>query len=89
VHRTANAIPWVNTIATSADGRAWYADASATPNLSPEAIAGWQAAVATEGSTASLVDQNEAVLLDGNPVSCTVRADGRTPCRPSRCRTRC
>jgi acyl-homoserine-lactone acylase len=70
VHRTANAIPWVNTIATSADGRAWYTDAAATPNLSPEAIAGWQAAVATEGSTASLVDQNGAVLLDGsNPAN--------------------
>ncbi len=70
VHRTANALPWVNTIATSADGRAWYADAAATPNLSPEAIAGWQTALATEGSTASLIQQNRAVLLDGsNPVN--------------------
>jgi acyl-homoserine-lactone acylase len=69
-HRTANAIPWVNTIAVSADGRAWYADTAATPNLSPEAIAGWQAAVATEGSTASLADANGAVMLDGsNPVN--------------------
>lgn len=70
VHRTANAIPWVNTIAVSADGRAWYADTAATPNLSAEAIAAWQAAVATEGSTASLVGDNGAVLLDGsNPIN--------------------
>jgi acyl-homoserine-lactone acylase len=70
VHRTANAIPWVNTIATSADGRAWYADTSPTPDLSAEAIASWQAAVATAGSTASLVAQNGAVLLDGsNPAN--------------------
>ncbi|MFN6122049.1 MAG: penicillin acylase family protein [Actinomycetes bacterium] len=66
VHRTANAIPWVNTVATSADGRAWYADTAATPHLSPEAIAGWQAEVATEGSTAALVNGNGAVLLDGS-----------------------
>lgn len=66
VHRTANAIPWVNTVATSADGRAWYADTAATPHLSPEAIAAWQAAVDTEGSTAALVGDNGAVLLDGS-----------------------
>ncbi len=38
-HADFNALPWVNTIATSADGRAWYTDSSATPNLKPEAIA--------------------------------------------------
>jgi acyl-homoserine-lactone acylase len=32
-------MPWINTIATSADGRAWYADTSATPHLSEAAIA--------------------------------------------------
>lgn len=66
VHRTANGIPWVNTIAVSADGRAWYADTSATPHLSPEAIAGWQASLDEPGSTASLVRANGAVLLDGS-----------------------
>ncbi len=40
-HAKYNAMPWVNTIAASADGRAWYADTSATPNLRPEAIAAW------------------------------------------------
>jgi acyl-homoserine-lactone acylase len=65
-HRIANGIPWVNTIATSADGRAWYADTAATPNLSAESIAAWQAQVATEGSIAALVDDNGAVLLDGS-----------------------
>ncbi|MEK7833791.1 MAG: penicillin acylase family protein [Acidobacteriota bacterium] len=38
-HAKYNSMPWINTIATSADGRAWYADTSATPNLKPEAIA--------------------------------------------------
>ena len=81
VHRRVNAIPWVNTIATSADGRVWYADTASTPNLSPEAIAAWQAAVATEGSTASLVDGNGAVLLDGsNPMNEWV--DDPTAARP-------
>jgi acyl-homoserine-lactone acylase len=65
VHRRANGIPWVNTIATSADGRAWYADAAATPNLSPEAIAGWQAEVDAGGLAATVYD-NGAFLLDGS-----------------------
>ncbi len=64
-HRTANGIPWVNTIAASDDGRAWYADTAATPDLSDAAIAGWQAAVAA-GGTAKLVFDNGAILLDGS-----------------------
>ena len=64
-HRRANGIPWVNTIATSADGRAWYADAAATPNLSPEAIAAWQADI-DAGGLASLAYGNGAFLLDGS-----------------------
>jgi acyl-homoserine-lactone acylase len=41
VHAKYNAMPWVNTITASADGRAWYADTSATPNLKPAALAAW------------------------------------------------
>lgn len=69
VQRTANGVPWVNTVATSADGQAWYADTSATPNLSPEAIAGWQQAVADGGLAATFLDSG-AILLDGsNPAN--------------------
>ena len=64
-HRTANGIPWVNTIATSADGRAWYADTAATPNLSAEAITGWQAEVAAGGLAKTVLD-NGAILLNGS-----------------------
>lgn len=65
VSRTLDAIPWVNTIATSADGRAWYADTATTPNLSPAAIASWQANVAS-GALAKTVLDNGAILLDGS-----------------------
>lgn len=65
VHRTANGIPWVNTMAVSADGRAWYADTAATPNLSPAAIAGWQASVDSGGLAKTVLD-NGAILLDGS-----------------------
>ena len=64
-HRTANGIPWVNTVATSADGRAWYADTAATPNLSTEAIAGWQAEVDAGGLAKTVLD-NGAILLHGS-----------------------
>ncbi len=68
-HREHNGIPWVNTMATSADGRAWYGDTAATPNLSPEAIALWQGAVGA-GGVPALAWDNGAVLLDGsNPVN--------------------
>jgi acyl-homoserine-lactone acylase len=65
VHRTANGVPWVNTIATSADGRAWYADTAATPNLSDKAIAMWQAAVQAGGVAKAVLD-NGAILLNGS-----------------------
>jgi acyl-homoserine-lactone acylase len=64
-HRTANGIPWVNTIATSADGRAWYADTAATPDLSPEAIKGWQDDVFFGGLAKTVLD-NGAILLNGS-----------------------
>ena len=40
-HAKFNSMPWINTISTSAEGRAWYADTSATPYLSREAIEAW------------------------------------------------
>lgn len=64
-HADNQGIPWVNTIAASADGRIWYADTSATPNLSDEAIAAWEARVETDPFTGIALD-NRVVLLDGS-----------------------
>jgi acyl-homoserine-lactone acylase len=64
-HATWQGIPWVNTIAASADGRIWYADTSATPNLSPEAIAAWEERLTTDPFTQIALD-NRIVLLDGS-----------------------
>jgi acyl-homoserine-lactone acylase len=66
VHATEQGIPWVNTIATSADGRAWYADTAATPNLSPEALAAWEAEVATGGLIGLAYNDFGVVMLDGS-----------------------
>ncbi|MEM7435245.1 MAG: penicillin acylase family protein [Myxococcota bacterium] len=41
VFEEVSGIPWVNTMAAGEDGRAWYMDGSATPNLSDEALAIW------------------------------------------------
>ncbi len=59
------AVPLFNTVAVSQDGRAWYADVSATPALSPEAIAAYDASVAA-GGLASIAADNGVVLLDGS-----------------------
>jgi acyl-homoserine-lactone acylase len=64
-HADNQGIPWVNTIAASADGRIWYADTSSSPNLSDAAIAQWEAAVA-EGGFAKVAFDNGVILLDGS-----------------------
>jgi acyl-homoserine-lactone acylase len=64
-HATWQGIPWVNTMAASADGRIWYADTSATPNLSDEAIAAWRTNVAADPITKVALD-NGVMLLDGS-----------------------
>lgn len=64
-HAKYNSIPWINTIATSSDGRAWYADTSATPNLKPEAIAALMKKKDSDPLTKLAWDRG-LVLLDGS-----------------------
>ena len=65
VYAEASGIPWVNTMAASADGRAWYADGSATPNLSDEALGTWLDELATNPIIELFFDFG-VVLLDGS-----------------------
>lgn len=61
-------IPLFNTIATSRDGRAWYADTSATPKLSDAAEAAYLDRLDSDLFT-QIAEDNGVVLLDGsNPV---------------------
>lgn len=64
-HAKYNAMPWVNTIATSADGRAWYADNSATPNLTPAALSAWIKRRESDPLT-RMAWERGLVLLDGS-----------------------
>ena len=64
-HRTFQGVPLFNTIAVGADGRAWYADTSATPNLSDAAEAAYLESV-DAGGLASIAAQSRVVLLDGS-----------------------
>lgn len=66
VYAKVQGVPWVNTMAADAEGNAWYADASATAQLGPEAIAGWQAALEDDFLTGLLYQQGDLVLLDGS-----------------------
>jgi len=58
-------IPWVNTVAISAEGRVWYADTSAAANLSPEAVDTFWARADTDIVTAIALDSG-LILLDGS-----------------------
>jgi acyl-homoserine-lactone acylase len=76
VHREINGVPLFNTIAVSDDGQAWYADTSATPNLSDEAIAAYRASLESD-PIVQIAAENGAVLLDGSdPVYEWVDEDG-------------
>ena len=64
-HAKYNSIPWINTIATSPDGRAWYADTSATPNLKPAAIEALMKRKDSDMMTKTAWDRG-IILLDGS-----------------------
>lgn len=64
-HRDSQGIPLFNTIAVDADGTAWYADTSATPNLSAEAQQAYSERLEAGGLTA-LAKEAGAVLLEGD-----------------------
>lgn len=64
-HRVHQGVPLFNTIAVSKDGRAWYADTSATPNLSAAAEAAYRAEL-DKGGIVAAARQSGAVLLDGS-----------------------
>jgi acyl-homoserine-lactone acylase len=64
VHHEVSGIPWVNTMAASADGRAWYMDSTPTPNLTQEAIDAWYER-SQSGFTKAMADQ-DVWLLQGS-----------------------
>ena len=58
-------VPLFNTVAVGDDGTTWYADTSATPNLSAEAEQAYLEALFTDPLT-RLAYQQDFVLLDGS-----------------------
>jgi len=65
VQATFQGIPLFNTIAAGSDGRVWYADTAATPNLSAEAEALFLEQLETDPVTQIGFD-NGVVVLDGS-----------------------
>jgi acyl-homoserine-lactone acylase len=65
--RTWNAMPWVNTVAASKDGRALYMDNSGVGNLSDEALKLWQEKLKSDPLTKMVFTQGGGMpLLDGS-----------------------
>ena len=65
-HRRFNAMPWINTIAVSREGRAAYIDNSTVGALSAEAIADWRTRVSTDPRQQFLYLDQGLVILDGS-----------------------
>ena len=76
VHREVQGVPLFNTIAVSKDGRAWYADTSATPNLSGEAITVYEESLESDGLVALAADRGAVVLNGSDPRFEWVEAKG-------------
>ena len=89
VQATFQGIPLFNTIAAGSDGRVWYADTAATPNLSAEAEALFLEQLETDPVTQIGYD-NGVVVLDGSDslFRWEVVPGARDPasCRSTRCR---
>jgi len=64
-HRKNQGVPLFNTTAVSSDGRAWYADTSATPKLSAAAEAKYRDLVAG-GGIYKIAKDSGVILLDGS-----------------------
>jgi len=64
-HAKPGGLPFINTIAASSDGRAWYADGSAAPGLRPETIAAWRERK-TSDPLVQAADARGIILLDGS-----------------------
>nr|WP_226993930.1 penicillin acylase family protein [Myxococcus hansupus] len=67
VYEREQGIPWVNTMAADREGNTWYTDATPTANLSPVALATWNAArQGLDPATTLIWQQMGLVLLDGS-----------------------
>ena len=78
-HRRWNAMPWVNTIAASADGRAVYLDNSTVGRLSDEAIVLWRQQLIDDPLTADVYAKKGFVLLNGSDSRYEWVQDGAAP----------
>jgi len=78
-HRHYNAMPWVNTIAASADGRALYLDNSNVGNLSADAQEQWQSSLNKDPLAAQLYTSRRMLLLDGSDPQNTWIDDPTSP----------
>ena len=65
-HKKWNAMPWVNTMATSDDGRAVYIDGSNVGRLSEEAIELWRERTQSDPLTKTFHKRMQLILLDGS-----------------------
>ena len=65
VYEQVQGMPWVNTLAADRTGRAWFIDASATPNLTTEAIERFHDRIEND-LIAALLFENRVALLDGS-----------------------
>jgi acyl-homoserine-lactone acylase len=65
-HEDHQGILFVNTMAASSDGRAWYVDAAAAPNLSAATIAAWRERLVGDATARDLYDRRGTIVLDGS-----------------------
>ena len=68
-HARFQGMPFINTIAVSAGGQAWYADTASTPNVRPEVLAGWQQQRESDDLVQRLANRGLVLLDGGDPAA--------------------
>ena len=68
VYATQQGLPWVNTMYADKEGKAWYTDATPTPNLTKDASTKWVTAATTPAPTLAYAIYSSLglVALDGS-----------------------
>lgn len=62
----AGSIPFSNTVATSVEGDAWYADSSPVPNISKATYQAWEATRQKDAGVAALSEYHNIYVFDGS-----------------------
>ncbi|MFD1692294.1 penicillin acylase family protein [Azotobacter chroococcum] len=90
IQRREAAVPWVNTVAIArGDGRVWYGDVGAVPNVTDELREACSTPLAKGFARLDAAAPSWTAAVRNAPGARMTRRCSRAPCRPAACRSCC